>query len=231
VGISFLVGGGDLQQETLAGASPLASYLLGYLVWYYATEIIADMTWNLRDELQTGTVEQLFMSPSPAGLLMVGQVLSTLLASAVRIILIGGGLVLLLNIDLPLPPAVIPVFLLIFMGLFGVGFVMGGATLIYKHIESLGDLLQYMLIFLNGVWLPVDAFPGWLATIARFLPTTQGILVLQRVVLEGKSLADVWLDGSLIWLAIHSTLSFALGWLIFSWCQNIARRRGSLGQY
>jgi ABC-2 type transport system permease protein len=91
--------------------------------------------------------------------------------------------------------------------------------------------VQYFLVFLNGALLPVELFPPWLAFIARLLPTTQGIIVLRQVGLEGMSLAETWQAGTLVWLIVHSAVFFTLGWFIFKWCEKIARQRGLLGQY
>jgi len=77
----------------------------------------------------------------------------------------------------------------------------------------------------------VEEMPAWLATISRTLPSTQGIVVLRRVVLDGQSLAAVWRDGSLVWLIVHSAIYLAVGWLFFSVCEQIAKKQGSLGQY
>ncbi|MCI0399065.1 MAG: ABC transporter permease [Chloroflexi bacterium] len=225
VGISFLIGGGAIQQVQLAPA------LLGYLVWFYAMKIIVSMSWNLKDEMQTGTLEQMYLSPTPAGLLILGQSLARLLSTTVIMLPLAGGLILLLDIEIPLRPAGLLVFALTIVGLFGFGFLIAGATLIFKQVQALADLIQYALVFLNGALIPIDRFPGWLAAVAQALPTTQGIVVLRQVVLEGQSLGEVWAGGSLVWLGVHSAATFLGGWFFFKWCERAARQQGLLGQY
>ena len=88
-----------------------------------------------------------------------------------------------------------------------------------------------VLLFLNGALLPVHHFPGWLETIAVFLPTTQGIIVLRKVVVDGASLIAVWEDGSMVFLAVQSVLYLAVGWALFIVGERVAKRRGTLGQY
>ena len=88
-----------------------------------------------------------------------------------------------------------------------------------------------MLLFLIGVLLPVHHFPAWLETIAVFLPTTQGIIVLRKVVVDGASLTAVWQDGSMVFLAVQSILFLVAGWILFNIGEQIAKRRGTLGQY
>lgn len=55
--------------------------------------------------------------------------------------------------------------------------------------------------------------------------------MLRRVVLDGESLATAWTDGGLAPLALHSLLLLAGGALVFAWCERVARRQGTLGQY
>jgi ABC-2 type transport system permease protein len=225
IGLSFLTGGGRLREEQLTAS------LIGYLVWFFAVKAIANMSTSLKDEMQAGTLEQMYMSPTDAGFLILGRSLATIFITTIIAALIAAGPMLLLGIRLPLVPASIPVFIITILGLYGFGFAVGGFTLIFKQVASLSDLIQYALVFLNGALLPVEVFPPWLAFIARLLPTTQGIIVLRQVSLEGMSLADTWRSGSLGWLALHSAVFLLLGWFLFKWCENIARQRGLLGQY
>jgi ABC-2 type transport system permease protein len=225
IGISFFISGGQPNTGQLAPA------LLGYLLWFYALAAIGDMSWGLREETQTGTLEQMYMSPLPTGVLMLGRSVASLIVSTMMVSITAVVLILLLNVHLPMRLAGVPVFVLTIAGLYGFAFMLAGATLIFKQVEALANALQNMLLFLNGAFLPVERLPGWLEVFAHTLPTTQGIIVLRRVVLDGASLAQVWQDGSLIWLTIHSTLYFVVGWFVFRWCEQKARQRGALGQY
>ncbi|MBN2303777.1 MAG: ABC transporter permease [Anaerolineae bacterium] len=225
IGLNFLIGNGDLPQEQLD------SSLLGYIVWLYTFMAVTNMGWSLREEAQTGTLEQAFMSPVRPQLLILGRALANFLTTSFTISLIVVVLVPLLSITVPIRLAGLVVFAWTVIGLFGLGFIVGGATLVFKQVESFAYLAQYGLMFLNGSMLPVDKLPDGIALFARLLPGTQGIVVLRSVLLDGHSLSGVWRDGSLGWLMLHSTIFFAVGWLLFQICEQHARRRGSLGQY
>lgn len=116
-------------------------------------------------------------------------------------------------------------------GFLGFGYVMGGITLIFKQVGPSAEILRSMLLFINGTFLPVEYMPTWLKTVAQALPSTQGILVMRRVALDDASLADVWADGSLVFLVAHSGLFLLFGLLFFGYCERVARRQGTLGQY
>jgi ABC-2 type transport system permease protein len=225
VGLNFLIGNGQLPQEQLA------SSLLGYIVWLYMFMAVSNMGWSLREEMQTGTLEQMYMSPFPPPILMLGRAFAAFVSTSVTMILITVILVPFLKISIPLRPEGGFVFAWTMIGLFGLGFMVGGATLVFKHAESLAYLAQYGLMFLNGALLPVDRFPNGMAWATKVLPGTQGIIVLRHVVLDRQSLPEAWADGSLGWLVLHSALFFVVGWIIFNRCEHSVRRRGTLGQY
>jgi len=225
LGASFFLGGGHFDPRQLAPV------LIGYVVWFYARIVIMSTSVDLVGEAQAGTLEQIYMSPVSASLLLLGRMLALLISTTVMVFLVAGLLILLLGIHLPLRWEGLPVFFLALTGLFGFTLVLSGFGLVFKQIDSLADLIQNMLLFLTGSLLPVEHFPNWLAFIAKTLPITQGIIVLREVLLRGDSLASTWQNGSLFWLVVHSALYLTIGLLVFKWCEKIAKRQGTLGQY
>jgi ABC-2 type transport system permease protein len=225
IGIVFFLGGGNLLPGKVASA------LLGYLVWMFAVTAVSDLSFGLRSEISAGTLEQLAMSPAPMGLLLMGRVIATLMIASLQVLLMGTVMYLILGVRIPLRLEALPALLLTLLGVFGFGFIIAGAMLIFKQIESFSNLMNNALAFLNGSFLPVSAMPIWMATIAKTLPSTLGIIVIREILLEGKSLATTWSEGSLVELTINSIVYFGVGWLVFVVCERIAKNRGSLGQY
>ncbi|GCE31298.1 hypothetical protein KDA_67820 [Dictyobacter alpinus] len=225
IGASFFIQGGQLDPRQLA---PL---FIGYIVWFYARIIIMTTGADLVGEAQAGTLEQMYMSPVSAELLLIGRMCATLITTTIMVIVTGVVLLLLLHIQLPFHWEVIPVLLLTLFGLFGFTLILSGAALVFKQVDGLADLVQNALLFLTGSLLPISRFPAWLGEVAKTLPITQGIVVLRQVDLEGQSLAATWASGSLSWLIIHSAIYMCAGWIIFKWCERIAKQKGSLSQY
>ncbi len=225
VGIMFFVGQGQITNEQVA------STVLGFIVTFYAMNAIGNMSWNLMEEAQTGTLEQLYMSPMPTQLIVLGRSLASLVSTTIQMLFTITIIFVLFQLQLPLTWQMIPVLLITIIGLLGFGYVVGGLTLVFKHVGPLANILQNMLLIANGTFLPVSMMPAWLASTVVLFPSTFGIILLRRVVLDGDSLAVLWVDGSLLWLSVHSVVFFIGGWLVFAFCENIARRQGSLGQY
>jgi ABC-2 type transport system permease protein len=225
IGIAFFMGGGKMESEKVTSA------LLGYLIWMYAALAVNDLSYGLRGEINAGTLEQLEMSPAPVGWLLIARVTANLIISSVQITVLGIVMLLLLGIRFPLRLEALPALLLTMVGVLGFGFIIAGAMLVLKQVESFSNLLINALAFMNGTFLPVSAMPDWLVVISKSLPSTQGIVVIRKIVMEGKSLITTWQDGSLISLTLNSAIYLMIGWIIFTACERVAKNRGTLGQY
>ena len=225
IGLSFLLSRGQMN------SAEVSSTLLGYLVWFFGITAISNMSFNLTEEARAGTLEQMFMSPVPITVIVIGRVFAMMVVAVAQVFLVGLSIMLLMGLEIPLRWEGIPIFFVTIFGFLGFGFIIGGITLLYKQVHSIAGLIQNTLIFLTGAIVPVSVFPNWLEFFTQLLPSTQGIIVLRDVVLEDQSLFAVWQDGSLILLFLNSGLYFVGGLLIFTLCENIARRQGNLGQY
>ena len=225
IGAAFFIGNGQFS------STQLAPILLGYVVWFYARIVILSTSIDLMVEAQSGTLEQMYMSPTSSELLLLGRMFALLISTTLMVLVTALVLVLLLGIHIPLRWEGLPVLLLTLAGLFGFTLMLSGAALVFKQIDALADLLQNALLFLTGALIPVSRFPGWLQSVAQTLPITQGITVLRNTVIGGQSLHSAWVNGSLMWLSVHSILYVCGGWMIFKWCEHVAKHQGSLGQY
>ena len=225
LGINFFVGQGAFSK------SDLAFTMVGFCLWTYSSFAIGNMSYALREEQQQGTLEQMFMSSTPFAWLLFGRTLSNFLWTT-TIILLGGGIITLaFGLDLGLNWRLIPVLALAMLGLYGLGFVFAGLTILFKNIGSFSNLIQNILLFVNGAIVPVTAFPDWLTTTSRFLPSTLSIEVARQVTLERGTLTAAWNTGLLKLLLLHSVVWFGVGCALYLVAERIGRRRGLLGQF
>jgi ABC-2 type transport system permease protein len=223
--IVFFMGGGNPDPDMIASA------LVGYLVWMYVASALSDLTYGLRGEINAGTLEQLAMSPAPVGLLLIGRVTTNLMMTTIQVILMGTIVLSFIDVHLTIPIGALLALFITFIGVLGFGYIIAGAMLIFKQVESLNNLFSNALAFFNGAFLPISALPAWLASISVLLPSTLGIIVIRSITLEGKTLLDTWQNGSLPALITNSMVYLLLGLGIYLSCERIAKNRGSLGQY
>ena len=225
LGAVFLVGGGRPSQALIT------SSVLGYIVTSYARHLVTALVADLRNEGRAGTLEQMHMTVTPMDVPILGNMIAIFIVATLRLAIITLGLILFFRLQLPFRWEGVVVLAITFVGLAGVGYLAAGLLDILKQTKTIVLAMTFLLSFVNGTYLTLDQLPSGLAFVARFLPTTQGIVVLRRVTLEGASLTDVFLDGSLIFLIIHSVALLILGRFVFLWGENVARERALLGQY
>lgn len=225
LGICYVLGDGNPSPQKIA------TTLVGYLIWYYVILINENMGENLMSEARYGTLEQMFISPIPIGFILIGRVLSNLILSSLQLGIVGVVLISSLNLPIYWQWDAIPVAIIALLGLFGFGFMLGGLVLIFKQLDSVTAIVNYVLVFLNGALVSIEQFPAWLIFFVRLLPSTLGISAMRSVLLYGVSLRQLWDNGTLPWLTIHSLVYLIGGWLILNWCIRIVKQQGTLGQY
>lgn len=225
IGIMFFVGQGQITGEQVT------TTILGFIITMYATESVSSMSWELMGEAQAGTLEQMYMSPAPTQIVILGRSIASMISATLQMLLLTSVILLLFRVQIPLNWQMLPILGITMIGLFGIGYLVGGMTLVFKQVGPLANLLQNFVIMANGTFLPVAMMPVWLGTIVQFVPSTLGIILLRRVALEGASLSSLVSDNSLLILTLHSIAFFIIGWLGFAFCERYAKRQGSLGQY
>lgn len=225
VGYSLFLFNGTLQ------AAALTSPLIGYLVWFFAFFIFIDMSYTLRETIQEGTIEQLFMSPASPLIVVLGRILATALVTAVKAFLTIGVLIFAFSIPFPITVASLLVFVIALISCIAVGLIISAITLITKRTESLGILLSNISLFVSGTILPIESLPHSLQLMANVLPTTHGIIVLRKLMVDNLSLLATWHDGSLKLLLVNACCYSIASWIIFSFCVAYVQKKGTLNQY
>ncbi|MDE3073858.1 MAG: ABC transporter permease [Chloroflexota bacterium] len=206
-------------------------FFLGFMVFTFAYLQSVKMFWRLLGEIQTGTLEQVYLSPLPAWLnVAVGRLAATLVETvfvvgvAAVVVALAAGLRLTWR-----PEALIPLALAAAGGA-GYSLVIAGLTLAWKRVELLQEFITTLIMFISGALLPLDAFPSWVQDVSAFTFITHPIAALRTTLLDGKSIG-LWGTGGWVWMAAMTGAWLLIGVLVFSIGNASARRRGSLSRY
>lgn len=154
-------------------------------------------------ERRIGSLERLLLAPVSLAALVAGKML--------------GGMVFGLTVT-----TIVLILSLLAFGIGGVNWIMLGITLLLSaavfsslgafvsvavrevfEAQTLANFIRFPMMFLGGVFVPVDSLPGWLQVIARLLPLTYSVEALQ-LALNGGSWKIAALDLSIL-------LIFSLG--------------------
>jgi ABC-2 type transport system permease protein len=129
------------------------------------------------------------------------------------VIAIGQGLIMLalapiigVNIDFILVLKLIPLLLVISISLSGLGILMASRMRSQQGFQVLMQIIIMPLIFLSGVFFPVNNVPVWLEVVSKFNPLTYGVDAIRQVFLNGNLSAVA---------SASSDSSYALGVTVF----------------
>jgi ABC-2 type transport system permease protein len=190
--------------------------------------------WNvgfaLREEQLRGTLESSWMSPSWRFSLLLGNSVVQMIA---MLIFIGVSLVeftvfygVRFNGD---PVLVLLMFLLSIPSIYGLGFAFASVVITAREANAFVFLVRGLVMIFCGITYPIAVLPGWMQSVAQFLPQTYIIYGFREAMLNGanfQTLLPVY-QTLLVFGAFWLTVGFAL----FRRMERRARQTGALGQY
>lgn len=193
-----------------------------------STDVMSDA---IKEYQQNGTLEILFLSPTP---FLSTLVMSTLwpycwaLAEAL-VYLLAGTFIFKAQLNwASIFTAALVILFTIFANA-GLGLINAGFIIITKRVSPLVRLLGLITSLLAGTYYPIDVLPKWLQTLSQVLPATYAFNALRRTMLQGASLRVVSED--LLILGLFSILLLPIGLLAFHYAVYWAKVDGSLSQY
>ncbi|MEO1429651.1 MAG: ABC transporter permease [Cyanobacteria bacterium J06633_8] len=203
----------------------LDTIVVSYVLWNLVTFVIQGTAFGIQIEAQTGTLEQLFLSPF--GTLKVLLIRALVSLSTYFVMIIG---ILLLTMVLTgrylyFPAILILPLIAVLLAAYGLSLVMAALTILYKRVQQVVGLVQFGLLFLLA--LPVETWSGAFYALKIMLPMALGAGILRDLMARNLSL-----DLSLLSLAfINGIVYFIIGSLVFRWSQRKAKHQGILNGY
>ncbi len=96
----------------------------------------------------------------------------------------------------------------------GLGFVIASVVPTARFAQPLGALVLYPMLGLSGLFVPVEALPSGVQTVARLLPLTYAVS-LQRGIWRGESWSSHL--GDVAVLTLVAALCVAVSSRVFRW--------------
>jgi ABC-2 type transport system permease protein len=231
LGATFFVGGRALGLEESTGTTDLAAYLfLGMLVSGLIATGFWELAFSFKREMDAGTLEPLFLTPTQPSTLVLGRALSGML-----IALVASGVLLAIasvffgaSISATVLTAV-PALLLGAVSMVGVGFLVSAAVLLIREPNFFVDSTNFVFAMLCGAAFPVVVLPWFLQWISYLLPPTYALDLIRVQGIGTRPLLPLPLEWvALAGLAILITL---VGLWVFGRTEHHMRIKGTLGQH
>ncbi len=203
----------------------LDSIIIGYTLWSLVLFVMNDIATRLQYEAQTGTLEQLFLSPFGAPLVFVMRAFASLVLRLAVILSILLIIMALTGSRLEFPPMLLLPLFTVLLGAYGLAFIMGSLALLFKQVQQLLAIFQFALLFLMAT--PTETWAGSLQAVRWLLPMTGGAGLLRDMMARGEALDFAQFAQALL----NGIGYFTVGLLIFCFAEREAKRRGLLGGY
>ena len=203
----------------------LDSIVVGYVIWTLVLYIVNDIANNLQLEAQTGTLEQVFLSPFGAPRVFLARAIASLTLRMLLIMVVLSIIIWITGSQLAFPPVLLLPLSTLVLSAYGLAFFIGSFALVLKKVQQVLGLFQFVLLFLLAT--PTEDWTGAGQIIARILPILPSTGLLRDLMAREESL-----DWNLWAIALlNGVIYFTLGTLFFRWAERKAKQQGTLGGY
>ncbi len=214
-----------------AGTSDFAGFIaIGTTIWMWQNIVLWKVGTSLRDEQLRGTLETNWLSPTWRFSYLLG---SSLVQMVTMLTLLGVSIAefsLVFGVRLYGSPWLALLMLLAAIpSIYGLGFAFASLVITAREANAFVFLVRGLVMIFCGITFPISVLPGWMQSVARWLPPTYVIHGMRSVLLAGADFQTVWPD--LRALLLFGALWLALGYLLFTWMEGRARQTGAIGQY
>ena len=222
---SLLVSTQNLVGPDVQLGDRLDALVVSYILWSLSLFIIGNIAGELQQEAQTGTLEQLFLSPVQAAQLLIIRALANL---APQLVINFGILMLIMAITgnwLSFSLSALPPFLTVLLSAYGLSLVLGSLALLFKRVQQVLAVFQFLLFFI--LMAPMETWTGPSYLLGWLLPITPSAGLLRNVLSHGVALNRI----SILLALLNSALYLGVGLLLFHWAERKAKQYGGLGGY
>jgi ABC-2 type transport system permease protein len=231
LGATFAVGGQAVGLEETAGTTDVVGYLfLGMLALNLASAGFWGVAFSIKVELDAGTLEPAWLTPTRRETFVVGLTISGLIvATGATVILVAVGIWLFGAEIAPRLALALPVLALTSFGILGIGYLVGAIVLRMREANFFVDAADFLFVALSGAAFPIIVLPAMVRWVAYLLPTTHALDIVRVATLDTTPL----LPAPLAWLALAVTSFGFLAVGRWAWLatEHRLRRQGTLGQH
>jgi ABC-2 type transport system permease protein len=137
-----------------------------------------------------GTLEALVAAPAPFLLVLLPLTLATATVGVYSLVatLVWGRLVFGVPFDVQDWPAFVVSIPVTVLGLGLLGLVLASTFVLYRHANALSNMLEFPVLFVTGLLVPLSLLPGWVRPIGWVLAPTWGMRAIRDAALGG----DPW---------------------------------------
>ena len=231
LGLTFYVGGRAIGLEATTGTDDLAGYLfLGTVVGGLVGAAFWDMAFGLKREMDAGTLEPTWLTPTRPDTAVLGRAFSGMVLSAVASVILVAIGALIFGAELAAGIVVgLPAMILASISMIGIGYLVASAVLMIREPNFMVDSTNFIFAMLSGVAFPITVLPLVIQPFCYLLPTTYAVDLLRFYALGTIPL----LPPPVMWLALMvlAVVYIVVGRWVFLRTEHRMRVLGTTGQH
>jgi ABC-2 type transport system permease protein len=213
------------------GISDYLGYIVvGTTIWMWQNMVLWNVGFQLRNEQFRGTLETNWMTPTWRFAFLLGPSIMQLglMMIFMSIAVLEYGLLLGVRLN-GSPLLVLLVLLFSIPSVYGLGMAFASLVIAVKEAQNFVFLVRGLVMVFCGVTFPVALLPGWMQSVATYLPQTYMMRAFRSAALANASLQDLMPDLiALVWFGV---VLLAAGYLLFMRMERRSRQTGAIGQY
>ena len=186
----------------------------GIMAQIVMTAVLTGLAASVSREKEQGTLDGILISPISRLAIILGKALSQSIRGLVQGIIVMLLVVFIFNVTIH--GNILLVILLLLLGIFsfvGLGILVSAFTSEQETATQLLFMFQFPMLFLSGVFFPIQQMPEFMQKISHLIPLTYAVEALRKVMVLGAGIADV--KSELIILLAFGTITLSISVPLF----------------
>ncbi|MCS6936562.1 MAG: ABC transporter permease, partial [Candidatus Bipolaricaulota bacterium] len=205
--------------------------VLGGAMTAYWFNVLWSMATQLYWEKETGNLALYLIAPTSRMAILLGMAVGGMAATTLRAVtvLLVGSLLFGVTFSVENWGALLVVFVLTLVALYGLGMVFASLFLLWgREAWHLAALFQEPIFLVSGFYFPVRNLGFWVSLGASIIPITLGLDAMRQLLYPQAQWGFLDVNIEITALAVLSVLFLILSHRMLLFMENLARREGRL---
>lgn len=205
----------DIEEVSSNNARYIDFLLPGIIAMAIMQMSIFSVAFVFADYKEKGILKRLIATPMKPYEFVTANIITRLFVALVQTaILIAVGVFLLKTQVIGSYFLILLIAILGGVMFLGLGFVISGISKTVESVPAIANVISFPMLFLSGIFFPMDAMPIWLGNIVQYLPLTYFANALRDVMGGGATFIDV--SSDIYWMLAWSVVLIVLANYTFS---------------
>ena len=145
---------------------------------------------------ERGILRRIKATPFPLWQFILARVLTQVLIAVAQSVILLGVAIMLFHVKISGDVAsLVAMIALGSLAFLAIGFLISGLARNTEVADSLSNAIAFPMMFLGGVFFPLDSAPAWMRPITDVIPLTYFANGLRDIMIHGATVFGVWSDA------------------------------------